>query len=158
MTDIDQNHAPQFLTLDVRGYKEDTSEADPDDQWSVADTSTSWDVRGIKLSDKDGGEHSIRADFPVKSGDYVYVVYAVYSTGDSFHNARGEYFELISMHRNQTVATRNRESVNRARPNDEGRHSMTIEFDSGGKVTRYCPWDGYFESLDYVTIEAFMVP
>jgi hypothetical protein len=99
------------------------------------------------LSEKDGGEHSLQADFEINAGDTVYAVYAVYSTADSFSESEGEYLELISAHKNVEVAQRNL-----ARINDRASKKLMIEFDGGGFIERYRPWDGYFESLDYADI------
>lgn len=143
----------KYLHLECRGYTEVTREADPDDSWGADDTSTSWSVDGVSLSDKDG-QHALPADFPVEVGDTVYVVYAVYSTGDSFHRADGEYLEVLSFHKNSAIAYKNKESADGPR---KDRHEMTIEFDNGKKIKRYCPWDGYFESLNYVSVESCTV-
>lgn len=142
-----------YLHLDTNSWTDVTREADPDDSWGADDTSTSWTVNGISLSDKDGHQ-ALPADFPVEVGDTVYVVYAVYSTGDSFHRADGEYLEVLSFHKNSAIAYKNKASAEGPR---KDRHDMTIEFDSGAKVQRYCPWDGYFESLDSVSVESFIV-
>jgi len=145
-----------YLELLTSSYSEDTSEADPEDSWSRASTSTSWDVRGIRAHEKDG-YGILKADFPVEIGDEVHVVYAVYSTGDSFGHDDGAYLEVLSFHKDLEVAKRNEASVNHGHRNNDERYVMTIEFDSGAKVERYCPWDGYFESLDYVRVESFRV-
>lgn len=144
-----------YLHLRASGHTEVTREADPDDRWSAADTATSWSVGGITLSDHDG-HYALPADFPVEVGDLVYAVYAVYSTGDSFHRAEGEYLEIISFHKNAAIAERNIAalSVHRGRDSD---FKMLVEYDSGAKVERHCSWVGYFESLDYVTCSAFIV-
>jgi hypothetical protein len=147
-----------FLHLDASGYTEVTREADPDDAWGANDTSTTWSADGITLSDRDG-HHALPVDFPVEAGDLVYVVYAVYSTGDTFHRADGEYLEVISFHKDMNTAAKNVTALNgrRDRGSAGNDYKMTITYDSGATVERYCPWDGYFESLDYVTCSAFTV-
>lgn len=146
---------PVYLHLDTHSYTDVTREADPDDEWGADDTSTLWTVNGITMSDKDGYK-ALPADFPVEVGDTVYVVYAVYSTGDTFHRADGEYLEVLSFHKNSMVAYRNKASAEGRRTAEE-QYTMTIEFDNGKKVQRNCPWDGYFESLDHVNVESFIV-
>ncbi len=144
-----------YLHLEASGYTEVTREADPDDEWGANDTSTTWSVDGITLHDRDG-HRALPADFPVEAGDRVYVVYAVYSTGDTFHRADGEYLEVISFHKSEVTAARNVAALNVRRGRDSD-FKMVVEYDSGAKVERHCPWDGYFESLDYVTCSAFTV-
>jgi hypothetical protein len=143
----------KYLHLNTESYTDVTRDSDPDDRWDADDTSTSWSLRGIMLSDVDG-QHALPADFPVEIGDTVYVVYAIYSTGDSFHCADGEYLEVISFHKDRARANRNMAAANGPHAS---RHEMTIEFENGKKITRHCPWDGYFESLDRVDVESFVV-
>jgi hypothetical protein len=147
-----------FLHLDADGYTEVTREADPDDQWSASDTATTWHVNGISLSDRDGHQ-AMPADFPVEVGDTVHAVYAVYSTGDTFHRADGEYLEIISFHKDANVASKNLAGLNARRDHGSAGndYKMTITYDSGATVERHCPWDGYFESLDYVSMSTFTV-
>lgn len=144
-----------YLHLDTSSYTDVIREADPEDSWDASDTSTSWTANGIHLSEKDG-HHALPADFPIVVGDTVFVVYAVYSTGDSFHRGDGAYLEVISFHKNGTLAHKNAANV-KARLGNDDKYAMTIEFDNGKKVTRHCPWDGYFESLDYVQVDSFTV-
>ena len=111
----------QYLHLQTSSYTDVTRESDPEDRWSSDDTSTSWTVDSITLSDKDG-HHALPADFPVQVGDTVHVVY---STGDSFHQAAGAYLEVISFHKDAEVASRNKAMIN-ARTRG-GRYKMMIE-------------------------------
>lgn len=154
-TAVVQEEPQLFLDLVTSSYGHETSEVDPTDEWSRASTETSWTVHGIRLQDKAGYE-SLRADFPVQVGDAVHVLYAVYSTGDSFGHDEGASFEFLSVHKNYDVAVRNLRAVE-GRTRTNGNYSMTLEFDSGAKVERHCPWDGYFESLDYVRLETMIV-
>ena len=144
-----------YLDLVTSSCCEETSEVDPDDRWSRASTATSWTVHGVRLVEQDGHQ-SLPVDFPVQVGDVVHVLYAVYSTGDTFGHDDGYSLEFLSVHKNYEVAQRNLASVEgRSRANSQ--YTMTLEFDSGGKVERHCPWDGFLESLDYVRLETFVV-
>lgn len=154
-TAVVQEEPRLYLDLVTSSYGHNTSEADPDDRWSRASTSTSWTVEGVRLSEKDGHQ-SLAADFPVQIGDVVHVLYAVYSTGDSFGHDEGAYLEFLSVHKDYEVAKRNLEAV-QGRDTAKNKYTMVLEFDSGGKVERHCPWDGYFESLDYVRLESLVV-
>lgn len=148
----------RYLHLETESWTEVTREADPEDSWGADDTSTSWSIKGISLSDSDS-QHALPADFAVEVGDTVYVVYAIYSTGDTFHRADGEYLEVLSFHKNRETAYKNEASLNgrRDRGSAGNDFQMTIEFDNGKKVQRHCPWDGYFESLDSVSVDSFVV-
>lgn len=141
-----------FLNLETLSYS-CSNEVDEDKYLgnSERNSETHWTVSGITLSEEDGGQFSLPCDFNVTVGDMVYVVYAVYSTGDSFGHDSGAYLEVLSFNRDGERAERNKAAA-------EGGHisgTLTIEFDAGGMVERGCPWDGYFESLDYVRCEAY---
>lgn len=82
----------------------------------------------------------------LEPGTILFVVYAVYSSGDSFgSDSRGSY-EFLSVTTDMDRAIRNmkalRENGKSVLENDNG---TTIEM--GWK-----PWDGYFEHLDELTI------
>lgn len=145
---------PKYLRLDVSSRRVVTRERDPDDEWSGEDTSTSWTVEGITLLDKDE-YNALPADFPVEVGDTVYVVYAVYSTGDSFsHDENGE-FETVCFFKTREKAHAAARAVSQRTAGES--YQMTFETESGAKISRYCPWDGYFERLSYVEVESFEV-
>jgi hypothetical protein len=141
-----------YLHLNVSKFTWETRQADPYVRYDRADTVTQWDVHGISLSDKDG-EYALPVDFPVQVGDKVYVVYAIYSSGDTFHRDVSSNFEVISFHKNYDIAMKNQEALQELHKNAQ----MQIEYDSGAVVKRYCPWDGYFESLDNVIVEVYTV-
>ena len=145
----------KYLTLNCDSYSYVTREADPEDSWGADDTATDWTVNGISLSDQDS-QYALEPDFDVEVGDTVYVVYAVYSTGDTFHHASGAYLEVLSFHKNGDLAHQNASGA-RERSNRESAYTMTITYDSGAQVSRHCPWDGYFESLDYIQVDSFVV-
>jgi hypothetical protein len=143
-----------FLTLDATSYSYCTREADPEDNWDRGNSGTDWTIGGISLGARDS-ERSLPADFDVQVGDKVFVVYAVYSTGDTFGHDEGAYLEVLSFHKNREIAERNLAAAEGRTRRD--RSQLVLEFDSGGKVERYCPWDGYFESLDYARLEEHVV-
>lgn len=114
-----------------------------------------WNVTGILLSEKDG-HHGLPVDFDVQVSD---TVHAVYSTGDSFHREDDAYLEVISFHKDNDVANRNVVQLQNRPDRGSENHSyvMHVAYDSGMLIPRHCPWDGYFESLDYVKYESFVV-
>jgi hypothetical protein len=128
---------------------------DPEDRWDRASTYTSWRVEGVELSDSDKYQ-AMQVDFPVKIGDKVWALYAVYSTGDSFGHDDGRNLELISFHKKESVARSNYETLIKRKPGDV-KFSAKIKTDSGKQIDFYVPWDGYFESLDYLELESFKV-
>lgn len=140
-----------YLRLKTSSDTYITQDADPEDEWSRDSVGKNWSIEGVELSRADG-EHCLAPDFPAAVGDEVYAVYAVYSTGDTFGHEDGAYLEVISFHKSKEIAEKNLAAMS-----SHAGGQMTIHFDGGGVVGRYCPWDGYFESLDYARCELFIV-
>lgn len=139
-----------YLKLVVDEHTIDTSDEDPEPRgrYTYRRTHTDWQPRRIEVSEKDGNT-ALGVDFDVKPGDIVHCVYAIYSSGGTFLSAENSDFEVISFHKSTEVAVRNHNALMARKEED---YKMTIEFDSGAKVERHCPWDGYFESLSCVEI------
>lgn len=70
-------------------YTEVTRERDPTDEWDADDTHQSNSIRGISLTDKDS-YYELDTEFALYSGTDYYLVYGIYSTGDSFSQHEGE--------------------------------------------------------------------
>ncbi len=137
-----------YLELIYSSYSEDTSEVDPEDSWDRPNTATTYDVRGLKLVDQDGYKR-LPVDDDVSVGDDLWVVYAVYSTGDTFGHDEGGGFEWLSYHRTE-------EAAQKAKSDDE-QGSDFITLDNGKQQKFYRSWDGYFESLDSLEIKRLTV-
>lgn len=144
----------KYVGLLADGYVEVTREGDPEDKWDHDDTHTDWTFTGLKLSDKDT-YRALPVPDDVNIGDTVYAVIAVYSTGDTFGNSSGSELELVSIHKSEELAKKNVTKLQSE--NKDERYSMEIELDNGEVLKRYCPWDGYFESLDYVEYRKFTI-
>ena len=136
------------LHLEVSSETHVSRERNPDDEWDADDTDTSWTVYGVTIKETDG-PHALPAG-DIKAGDTVYVTYAVYSTGDTFHRDNGEYLEVLSFNQIRDFAEQNRNSA-------ASKGDLIVKFDNGNTIHRHRPWDGYFESLDYVNVQAFKV-
>ena len=94
-----------------------TGEADPADEWSKERSATIWSVNGLAIR-PDG---QVAADFPVSPGDTLHLVYATYSTGDSFCSHQGEGIEFFTVHKDKARTERNA-AVLRAWPNARKEH------------------------------------
>lgn len=145
----------KYLELQYDSYSENTRESNEDDAWDRGDTDTSWTFLGVNLTQHDS-QYALPVEDDIKPGDTVYVVTAVYSTGDTFGHDAGHCMEFISYHKNSEIAYRNKKNIE-AGLNKDKAYNYTIELDNGNTVSRYCPWDGYFESLDYVEVNEFIV-
>ena len=74
-------------------YTETTRDADPEDEWSAEDTSTSHYIEGIEISEK---YFDLVVPFEVLPDKIYYLVVGNYSRGDSFHQEEGciEFIDL----------------------------------------------------------------
>lgn len=124
--------------------------SEPDYQWTRDSTSTSHNIRGIKLS-KAG---DLEVSFKPIIGQTYFLLYVLYSTGDSFGHDSGN-IEFIGLYRTDEVAKRNAERIRKSREDYEKKcdvASFSVELETGaGKLYKTnTPWNGYFESLEDV--------
>lgn len=137
---------------DLHGH--DTSEADPDDEFSRPSTHTEHNIISFKVHPETQYGDVVVPYEPERGVDY-YLLYVVYSTGDSFGSDSGSSIEYIGLYTNDELNIA-KENERRIETHDTGKHDTdtmlrllmpnTTDFDI------YVPWQGYFESLDYVDI------
>ena len=86
----------------------------------------------------------------LEPGTPIFVVYAVWSSGDSFGSDTCGSYEFMSVTTNMDRALRNMAALR-----NEG--TAVLENDNGTTMEMsWKPWDGYFESLDELSIAAVM--
>ena len=83
-----------------------TRERNPDDQWDRDDTRSEHTMQFISIA-REGSWNTISYPGEVKPGDKVYLLFAVYSTGDSFGHDEDRSVELISVHKDLNYAKYN---------------------------------------------------
>lgn len=99
----------------------------------------------------------------IKSGDTVVMIYAEWTTGDSYGNSSRES-DIICFNKDMEIAKRNlevlrakdKESLNKVAYNQR-EYSVTLEHDDGTTFSYCVPWLGYFESLDDIAMHLLMV-
>lgn len=120
------------------------------------ETTTSWSFEYLNYSNKWG---DIEVTYEPVIGRTYYVLLAIYSTGDSFgqdHARNVEYFDAYES--SEAAYAAERELRNRERPkNNKEMFQISFTNHQGRKVTMHCPWDGYFESLDDIRVEALVL-
>jgi len=94
-------------------------------------------------------------DFP--AGTNVLVVWATYSTGDSFGRASGGGSEVFGVFQDLKSATELRTALEEFNTKDYLNCKLNIKTSDGQVFTQYVPWTGYFESLDSVDIDVVTV-
>ena len=72
---------------------ETTREADPLNEWDGDDIYTSHNIQGFTVLDS---YHDLPVSFSIEDKRKYYLLYVLYSTGDSFHHEEGciEYISL----------------------------------------------------------------
>ena len=132
-----------------------TRERNPDDQWDRDDTRSEHTMQYISIA-KEGDWNTITYPGEVKPGDKVYLLFAVYSTGDSFGHDEDRSVELISVHKDLNCAKYNYkmlEGVNK----DSYSAQVELSQDNGTTWKMNPPWCGYFERLSYARVAGFTV-
>lgn len=127
-------------------WTESTGGYDPEDSWSRDSTDTTWSFSGVYVAENPKYWEDLEIDISDDMKDKeLYCVVAVWSDGDSFGNDIGRNAEIISCHidKDEAIAA----SKVLEEENCEGK-----DLGCGYKAPSYLPWDGYFESLDYIEI------
>jgi hypothetical protein len=81
---------PKFIKLDVHVDSWSTGGYDPDDRWSRNSTNGNVSIMNAYVT-KEDGYNVLPSKVNVEAGDQIYVVWAQYSTGDSFGSDGGQY-------------------------------------------------------------------
>lgn len=119
-------------------------------KWDNDDTYTSWELGDVWLQ-KDSAEsynyEMYELDQHADVGDIVYVVFAVWSTGDSFGSYEGAGAEVMFVSKDPDVAY----FVMRTLQNATG-YSEKITWNNGQTRPIHIPWNGYFEQLNSLTV------
>lgn len=141
-----------YLRVDTNRYGTITRSADPESEWDRDDTSSIWEFNFVTIVDEQD-YFDLCVPFDLKKGDDVWVVTAIYSTGDSFgHDASGccEFIDaFLDKHKARECANVIRASENSYRDKTEHKIKWIREDGSEGRLD-YAPWNGHFESLDKV--------
>jgi hypothetical protein len=149
--------AGKFFSIQVidETYTTDTSEPDPNDSWDRASTSTDHSIVGFQAApEKDNKYYDLVVPFePLFEKDY-FLLYAVYSTGDSFGRDDGQGIEFIGFYREEQVgiAQENQRKIETHLRSQNDSYSIKLKSPEGKPFDQTTPWVGYFESLDLVEI------
>lgn len=124
-------------------------------------TTTTWEVRGLKLLEDNNQRYSrnireiVDINWKPEKGKIYHLLYAVYSVGDSFGYDDGRCFEVIGLYQNREVAEDNKK---RLQADDDGSRCsdytpILLKMEGTEKAHPYSrPWAGYFERLNYLEV------
>lgn len=139
-----------------RSYCEITREANYDDEWDRDDTCYTWDFKNVTLQRDYAGyidkSEEVYVDQKLIEANDTYLVYAVYSTGDSFGNDENACLECIGIYSKED-AYKIKELIEldcKEKPGFDSKNNYIIYKDQ--KIYTY-QWKGYFESLSYIEVE-----
>lgn len=114
---------------------------------------TTFYVDGLKIDNK---YLDVETSLDIKEGEKVYLLYVVYTTGDSFSTSHGGSIEFINVYRDIEVAKENERRINKKEETND--YHIILKTSNGESEYRiYTPWIGYFESIDYVEIKELTV-
>ena len=95
-------------------------------------------------------------DCDCKVGDVVYVVSVIYETGDSFGYSTGN-ITITGVFNNIKDANTVKSYIEEQNKEEKYSYSKEVYLDSVGNYKFFSPWTGFFETLEYVNVDAFVV-
>lgn len=130
------------------------------DSWHDGEEYGAWEshsnnsIAGISLV-KDKDYWDVIADFDVKRGDIVYLVFVEYSTGDSFGHSSGN-ISYVAVFKTEDKAWA---VYNTIKNQDwDEKHDLTYVSESGKEMTDgWACWSGYFESIENIEVKELIV-
>jgi hypothetical protein len=135
--------------IEVDSFTETTREQDSTDSWDRGDSDTYHTFLGVRRSDTP----EIASSLDISVGTECYVVWAIWSTGDSFGHDSGSQKNLLGVFLDENSALALEKEIER---NDrENPNSFSFFFTTPDKqeITVHQSWHGYFDSLDSVRVE-----
>lgn len=124
---------------------------DPDDRWSRDSTRSTYEVTGAWIGDGKRGDCPITYCEP---GDKIYVVWADYTTGDSFGSDSS--IEFLAAFKNRSRAEACKRRADEKNGYEDG-WDIDVFLDGEESYRVHIPWLGYFEHLNSVNITEVVV-
>lgn len=129
-----------------------TREPSDDDTWDRGDYHTYHNIEGFRVH---GPDHyfDLVTPYQPRFGTLYYLLYVIYSTGDSFGHTTDGGIEYIGIYKKDQVqiAVKNK-AIIEAPPSERKKRDLELYSPEGKKFKTYAPWEGYFESLSRIDI------
>lgn len=123
-------------------------------RWDYSWSKTmSFETLGVSLTKPEGYDYeTFEVDFEVEAGEEIYTLTVIYSDGDTFGHSCGNG-EVVWVFKSEEKAKEAEQLF------WDNRKSYSIKFESerGETISLSNPGSGYFETLDEVRIESFVV-
>ena len=141
----------QYETRCVHSYREEREYGDWEEDYDFEVKSVSATSRG-QWSGLAHTEERFNVAFDAEVGDTVYVLYMIYSSGDSFGRGTG-YNEIIWVFNDGGVAQR---ALAEVRTKEE-QYSLEFRDEVSNTIEFSNPGSGYFEYVQGVYLEAYKI-
>lgn len=146
--------------IEHTSYTEVTRESDPDDRWDADDLDTTWSI-GSKITESEEKFPDIVVPFKLELDKNYYLVYAIHSTGDSFHHHSGYGCNFIEVFSDKDKADalakaihqHNRDYHDNKKDLGDKAYSFSYQDQMGNDKVVSCDWNGYFESLQNCDVQ-----
>lgn len=140
-------------------FVEVTREGDENDPYDIDDTYTEWKILGLSLTPPEKNSLSLyytstEVGFTPTKNKLYYVVYVIYSFGDSFSWEECGNLTLIDVYETLQEAEATKKAIlDHYHTDDDKRKELIYTLSNGEKITEERPpWVGYFEKLNMVEI------
>lgn len=137
------------------GYRIDISQHCINDYRSPeewGEWSEEWDNNLSRTANAENAHPSVVTSLEFVPGSNALVVWAEWNTGDSFGNATNRYAEVFGMFKDMASAIELRDAL------EDSSGGYSVDCSDGQKFrAKYVPWNGYFESLSCIHIEAVTI-
>lgn len=143
------------IIINYKKITENNQEYGQNDDSDFHSTNSSFYYEFIKNNDEISSENweTINIDYDPNKYKKLYLVYATYSTGDSFGHQAGAEIEFFDLYPDEEMANEAKKQIQFR--SDEEQLCYVSSNGTGVKIGN--PWNGHFESLDYINIEEFDV-
>jgi hypothetical protein len=142
--------------IEHQGYTEITREADPEEDYDGDDTFTDWSISDV-ITNGDKKSYDFVAPFQLEDNTKYYLVYIIYSTGDSFSHQANANCEFIDLFKTKEQAEK---LVTKIKSDNEKDEPFYMDYhDEANQLRRVsCSWNGYFESITTCEVKEVSLP
>ena len=145
------------ICVNYSSYTDVEAEHDFGDEFSGEDTHTTHDIESVYVSNEKD-YYDLNVPFDVVEGKQYYLLYGLYSTGDSFNHDSGR-LQFVDLYQTIEMADANKkilEDHNKITGTKDD-YTAQLLMDDGTIYPFNVPWKGYFESLESLVIETVNV-
>lgn len=140
------------VCINYRSYTDVCAENHFGGDFYGEDTYTSHDIESIyEVGEK--AYFDLTVNFDIVEGETYYLLYGIYSTGDSFNNHEG-CIQFVDLYQTEEFAEANKEILEKHNAAKDGSYTAKLLLENGKEYPFHVPWKGYFEVLN----EVFIIP